>query len=112
MPSLNLLEHRMGIKYTSATWAHHALKLMKPQHFVQVGIRASSKPKEYWMERYPIQQFWADGDRRAGRRNHRQDIQHFADRGIRRIYVSNDIDVTTELCCRLPRRPVHRNGMD
>lgn len=90
----NLLEQRLGVRYCSTTWAHHALKLMKPQHFVQVGIRASSKPKEYWMERYPIQQFWENEIPGHESEIIAKVIQNFTDRGIRRLYISNDIGAT------------------
>lgn len=90
----DLMEQRLGVKYCFATWARHALKLMKPNHLVQVGIRTSARPKEFWMENYPVVQIWANEV--AGRENAvvSQILQHYKAKGVRRLYISNDIDGT------------------
>jgi agmatinase len=90
----DLLEHRLGIRYCYTTWAWHALKLLKPQRMVQVGLRTSGKPKEYWMEKYPVVQIWAHEVMHREKEVTTRILQHFAEQGVRRIYISNDIDGT------------------
>lgn len=92
----DLLEERLGVKYCFGTWAAHALKLMKPQHMVQVGIRTSGQTKEHWMAKYPLLQVWAKEV--AGREEAviKQIVQHFKAHGVRNVYISNDIDGTDD----------------
>jgi agmatinase len=90
----DLLEQRLGVKYCFGTWASHAVKQMKPQHFVQVGIRTSSKPKEHWEQSYPIRQFWANEILGREGKALEDIVQHFKSRKIRNLFISNDIDGT------------------
>lgn len=90
----DLLQHRFGVKYCFATWAYHGMRLLKPMHFVQLGVRTSGKPKQYWMDQYPIVQIWAGEV--AGREDAvlTQIAEHFESLGVKALYLSNDIDAT------------------
>lgn len=90
----DLLQHRFGVKYCFATWAYHGMRLLKPQHFVQLGVRTSGKPKQYWMDQYPLQQIWANEV--PGREDAviTQIAEHFEAHGVKDLYISNDIDAT------------------
>lgn len=90
----DLLESRLGVKYCFGTWARHALDLMKPHHLVQVGLRTSRHPKEYWMEKHPLLQVWANEIPGNEPEVIGSIVQHFQERGIKNVYISNDIDGT------------------
>ena len=61
---------------------------------MQVGIRTTGKTKEYWTEKYPIMQVWANEVAGHEAEVITHIVGHFAERGVRRIYISNDIDGT------------------
>lgn len=90
----DLLERRLGVEFCFGTWAYQAMKILKPDHLVQVGIRASGKPKEFWMQKYPIHQWWAKEV--IGNEDRAMDeiLSHFHKLELKRIYISNDIDGT------------------
>ena len=91
----DLLEHRLGVRFCYTTWAWHALKLMQPYGLVQVGVRTSGKPRDYWMSQYPVIQLWAADVAAVGEEKTIQRIvEHYKESGITKIYVSNDIDGT------------------
>jgi guanidinobutyrase len=106
----DLLPARLGVKYCFATWAYHANELVgRGGRLVQVGVRASGRPRAHWESTLGVRQFWAD------------DLSAFQgggpgaptgiDAGIDRIlahlrglgdtidgvYLSNDIDGTDAL---------------
>jgi len=90
----DLMESRVGVKYCFGTWARHALNLMKPRHLVQVGLRTSMKPKEFWEQSLPVKQFWASeivGNEVAATE---KILAHFQSLKVKRLYISNDIDGT------------------
>lgn len=90
----DLMESRLGVKYCFGTWAYHALKLLKPGRLLQVGIRTSAKPKEFWTQKYPVEQMWADEVRADEPRAIEHAVSHFQRLGVERLYISNDIDGT------------------
>jgi agmatinase len=90
----DLMESRLGVRYCFATWAFHALKLMKPRSLVQVGVRTSLKTKQQWERELPVVQFWAHEVRENPSRIQQKILDHFNELGLKRIYVSNDIDGT------------------
>lgn len=90
----DLMEQRLGVDYCFATWAYQSLRLMKPYHLVQVGIRSSSKTKQQWAELRPVLQFWANDVLANEAQVIQQVCQHFSDKGIKYLYISNDIDGT------------------
>lgn len=90
----DLMENRLGVPYCFSTWAYHALPLMNAHHLVQVGIRTSSRTKEEWVHQYPILQFWSHEVRGAEEAVCLKIVQHFKDKGVKVVYLSNDIDGT------------------
>ncbi len=90
----DMMASRFGVKYCFATWAYHTMKLLKPHHLVQVGLRVSGRDKAYWTEKYPIIQVWADEVRQGEEAVGERIAEHFANVGVSKIYVSNDIDGT------------------
>ncbi|MSP19865.1 MAG: arginase family protein [Bdellovibrionales bacterium] len=93
----DLMESRLGIKYCFSTWASHATQLMKPNHLVQVGIRTSSKTKQYWMDRFPLLQVWANEVPGREIEVITEVIQYLLKNGVKHLYISNDIDGTDSL---------------
>ena len=92
----DLLSERLGVKYCFATWAYHANeRLGRGGRLVQVGIRASGRPREHWEGTLGVKQFWADEiDDPRRRCGDRRVIEHLRSIGVARVYVSNDIDAT------------------
>ncbi len=90
----DLMESRLGVKYCFATWAGHAAKLMKPHHMVQVGVRTSTKTKQYWMDKFPLLQVWAEEVPGREIEVVTQVLQYFLKSGVKKIYITNDIDGT------------------
>ncbi len=92
----DLLRHRLGVKYCFASWAYHANELLgRSGRLVQVGIRTSAHNKEHWEKNFGVKQFWAQAVKDRGEAGSIDDIvAHLRSRGVRRVYVSNDIDGT------------------
>ncbi len=92
----DLLPERLGVKYCFATWAYHANdRLGRGGRLVQVGIRASGRPREHWEGTLGVKQFWADEiHARGGAAVIEAVIDHLRSIGVTRVYVSNDIDAT------------------
>lgn len=90
----DLLESRLGIRYCFATWAFHAMKLLKPHHMVQVGIRTSAHTRDYWASHVPVWQVWANEVRGHETEIIQKIIDFFKEKEIQDIYISNDIDGT------------------
>lgn len=92
----DLLEERLGVRYCFATWAFHANELLsRDGRLVQVGIRASGKPREHWESTYNVRQYWPE-EYETRPMGHIVDeiAERFADLGVDCLYVSNDIDGT------------------
>jgi arginase family enzyme len=99
----DLLPERLGVRYCFATWAYHANAALlgnaspgTPEgRLIQLGIRASGKPQEHWERSLGVRQIWAvqarelDPDALA-----HLVVEHLRARGVRRVYISNDIDGT------------------
>ncbi len=90
----DLLPARFGVKYCFATWAYHVMRLLPPYRLVQVGIRVSGKPKTHWESTYPVTQVWANEVPGNEDAMYERVAEKFAAQGVRKIYVSNDIDGT------------------
>ena len=92
----DLLAERLGVKYCFATWAYHANELLgREGRLVQVGVRASRRPREHWERTLGVRQFWADEVQARGESGTSTTIvAHLESRGIGRVYFSNDIDGT------------------
>jgi len=92
----DLLAERLGVKYCFATWAWHANELLgRDGRLVQVGIRASGRDQQHWETSLGVRQYWAREAQERGPEALAEEIaQHFSDRGVDALYVSNDIDGT------------------
>lgn len=91
----DLLAERLGIRYCFATWSYHANELLgRAGRLVQVGVRASQRPREHWESTLGVRQFWAIECR--GREGEAIDaiVSHVLATGVRGVYFSNDIDGT------------------
>ena len=92
----DMLEQRLGVNICFSTWAYHASRLLtKPDHLLQIGIRATAQPQEYWEGEYGIRQITAkEALQTPAPLLAKQCVEHFISRGINKIYISNDIDAT------------------
>ena len=91
----DLLPERLGVKYCFATWAYHANELLgRGGRLVQIGIRASGRDKAHWESTLGVRQFWADEVRARGEGVIDEVLAHLRAVGVRRVYLSNDIDAT------------------
>jgi agmatinase len=91
----DLLPERLGVKYCFATWAFHANELLgRGGRLVQIGIRASGRDKAHWEGTLGVRQFWADEVLARGAAVIDDVIAHLRSVGVRRVYLSNDIDAT------------------
>ena len=92
----DLLPARLGVKYCFATWAYHANEAIgRSQRLVQVGVRASGKPRAHWESTLGVKQFWADEIAARGEAGTIDDIvAHVRGLGVDGVYLSNDIDGT------------------
>jgi agmatinase len=91
----DLLPERLGVRYCFATWAYHANELLgRGGRLVQVGIRASGRDKAHWEGTLGVRQFWADELRARGEGAIEDVLAHLRAIGVRRVYLSNDIDAT------------------
>ena len=92
----DLLPDRLGVKYCFATWAYHANELIgRSGRLVQVGVRASRRPREHWESTLGVRQFWAEEIASRGEGAVLDDLmKHLHGLGLRDVYLSNDIDGT------------------
>ncbi len=91
----DLLPERLGVRICFATWAYHANELLgRGGRLVQVGVRTSSRSKHHWESTLGVRQFWADEVRARGEAVIDDVIVHLSTLGVRRVYLSNDIDAT------------------
>ncbi len=91
----DLLAERLGVRVCFATWAYHANELVgRGGRLVQIGVRASSRDKRHWESTLGVRQFWAEEVRARGEAVIEDVIAHLAALGVRRVYLSNDIDAT------------------
>lgn len=92
----DLLPERLGVEMCFATWTYHANDLIgRKRRVIQVGVRASQRPKEHWESTLDVRQFWAD--------EIRTDPDGSLDRVLDAVratglpaYLSNDIDGTDD----------------
>jgi len=92
----DLLAERLGVKYCFATWAYHANELLgRNGRLVQIGVRASARPQEFWESEYQVKQLWAhEALKMTPQELGEWLVNYLQQKGIRRIYISNDIDGT------------------
>lgn len=99
----DLLPERLGITYCFATWAYHANAALSAnasstaasERLIQVGIRASGKPRAHWERTLGVRQVWADEARSLSPEALAElVVTHLRERGVVRVYLTNDIDGT------------------
>ena len=92
----DLLPERLGVRFCFATWAYHANDLLgRGGRLVQVGVRASGRSQEHWETSLGVRQFWAhEVAARTGPVVIDDIVAHLRARGVRQLYLSNDIDAT------------------
>jgi agmatinase len=91
----DLLPERLGVRHCFATWAYHANELVgRGGRLVQIGVRASSRPKSHWESTLGVRQFWADEVAARGEAVIDDVVRHVAGLGVSGVYLSNDIDAT------------------
>ncbi len=92
----DLLHERLGVEMCFATWTYHANELLgRSQRVIQVGIRASQRPKEHWESTLGVRQFWSDEIQAAPEQAIDAIIQAARSTGLP-VYLSNDIDGTDD----------------
>jgi arginase family enzyme len=90
----DLLSERLGVQMCFATWTFHANELVGGNgRVIQVGIRASGRPKEHWESTLGVRQFWADEIRARPEETLDAVLQAVHATGLP-VYLSNDIDGT------------------
>ena len=94
----DLMVARQGIDYCFATWAYQILDdLGDGKNLIQLGIRSSGQPKEYWENLYGVQQYWADEITTPTIPTISDEIiRHLTNEKIDEVYVSFDIDAIDE----------------
>ncbi|MFO7564561.1 MAG: arginase family protein [Enhygromyxa sp.] len=99
----DLLPERLGVTYCFATWAYHANAALVAnaspdapgQRLIQIGIRASQKPRAHWERSLGVRQIWADEARSlTPEALAERVVSHLRERGVTRVYLTNDIDGT------------------
>lgn len=92
----DLLPSRLGVPYCFATWAYHANeRIGRGQRLVQIGIRASGHDRGHWESSLDVVQLWAPDVRDLAPEDLAARVLDALDRqGVRRVYVSNDLDGT------------------
>lgn len=92
----DLLPDRLGIVNCFATWAFHAnAALGGGQRLLQLGIRASGHDRDHWESSLDVRQIWGPEIQTLSPEELAEiAVTHLHERGVRRVYVSNDIDGT------------------
>jgi arginase family enzyme len=92
----DLLPERLGVRYCFATWAYHANdRIGRGGRLVQVGVRASGRDKAHWESTLGVHQVWAAEVEQKGSAAVLDEIvKHLQARGVKQMYLSNDIDAT------------------
>lgn len=103
----DLLEQRLGLPVTFGSWVFHILPyLFSASNMIQIGIRASQHPQEYWSTHYGVTQFWAK-QINQGIIGVEQIIQHLHQLQLEEIYISFDIDAIDSKYVQATGTPEH-----
>ena len=94
----DLLQERLGIDLCFGSWLSHVLPFLdSPKHCYQIGIRSSGLSKEYWQNKFNINQYWAKDVQDLGPYDLVQKIVHELKLlRIEELYISFDIDCLDE----------------
>ncbi len=90
----DLLRERLGIDVCFGSWTSWVLDLIpNKKQWVQLGIRASGKPKEHWESTFGLSQHWArDLVQQNPDTAAKQIATQFHSLGLKEIYVTFDVD--------------------
>jgi len=90
----DIMTNRMGVPICFGSWTYHILKdLPSEDCLVQIGIRSSSKTRDYWHSQYKIKQYWSYDVLENGADVVAVDIVEYLQRkNIDELYVTFDID--------------------
>lgn len=92
----DLLPERLGVEMCFATWTYHANELLgRNQRVIQVGIRASQRPREHWEGTLAVRQFWAE-EILSDPDGSLDSVVHAVKATGLPVYLSNDIDGTDD----------------
>lgn len=90
----DLLAERLGVRVCFATWSYHANALIGGGgRLIQVGTRASQRPREHWESTLGVRQFWPEEYRGDEARLLDEVVAAARATGLP-VYFSNDIDGT------------------
>lgn len=90
----DLLPERLGVEICFATWTYHANELVgRHQRVIQIGVRASQRPREHWESTLGVRQFWSEDIAGAPGAALDAVIDAVKATGLP-VYLSNDIDGT------------------
>lgn len=94
----DLLIERLGIDLCFGSWCAHILGyLPSSDHLIQIGIRSTAKPKQYWESTFGVKQHWAKEIKVLGIETVIDNIlAQLASQNIDELYVSFDIDAIDE----------------
>ena len=90
----DIMKARMGVPICFGSWTYHVLDaLMDPSLLVQVGIRSSSKTRDFWQRQYGIKQYWAYDILENGADAVAFDlVEYLKFRQVDELYITFDID--------------------
>jgi agmatinase len=90
----DLLRERLGIDVCFGSWTSWVLDLLpNKKQWVQLGIRASGKPKEHWESNFGLIQHWADELKLQDPAQLANLVAlQFQTSGVKEIYVTFDVD--------------------
>lgn len=90
----DLRDHRQGSLYNYTTWAYHAYMMDQQAPIVQIGIRSSTKTKDYFQKKFKnIRQFWIEDCKVQNFEGLVTDVlQVFQTHNIQKVYISVDVD--------------------
>jgi arginase family enzyme len=107
----DLLPERLGVEMCFATWTYHANELVgRNRRVIQLGVRASQRPKEHWESTLGVRQFWADEIRADPEGSLNRALDAVRATGLP-AYLSNDIDGTDDSVADACGTP-EPNGLD
>ena len=94
----DLLSERQGVEICFTTWAYHAnVRIGRGKRLLQVGIRATRQTKEYWESQEDVKQIWGEEALELSAEDLADVcVEHFRSLGVKRVYISNDIDGTDQ----------------
>lgn len=91
----DLLPERLGVELCFATWSYHANeRLGRDGRLVQVGVRASRRPREHWESTLGVRQLWAADCNADPDAAIAAVLAQLERARVDAVYLSNDIDGT------------------